>query len=146
MLNKSSEDKQADARLEQVLEAIKKEDKKALKSLFSKKALEEAEDIDSRIEYLFTLIQGEVEIWERDALSSYESIGGGKRSESIQSWYTVTTDTYEYKFFLLDYSVDTINPDNAGLYTLRAIKAEDEKTQFTFWQDMAIAGIYMPEK
>ena len=37
-------DEAADARLEQVLEAINNEDKDALKSMFSQTALEEAED------------------------------------------------------------------------------------------------------
>ena len=62
------------------------------------------------------------------------------------SWYTVTTDKEKYKFFVIDYTKDTINPDNAGLYTLRVIKAEDEYTQFAPWQDMQIAGIYKPEE
>jgi len=35
-----------------------------------------------------------------------------------------------------------MNPDNAGLYTLRVIKAEDEETEFGYWQDMVIPGIY----
>jgi len=44
--------------------------------------------------------------------------------------------------FLLEYTVDTKNPDNIGLYTLRIINAEDEETQWGSWQKMKIPGIY----
>lgn len=49
-------------------------------------------------------------------------------------------------FFLIDYTVDTINPDNEGLYTLRVIKAKDEDTEFGFVEDMTIPGIYIPDE
>ncbi len=49
-------------------------------------------------------------------------------------------------FFVIDYIKDTMNPDNAGLYTLRVIKAEDKETEFGYWQDMCIPGIYKPEQ
>ncbi|MDF2588028.1 MAG: hypothetical protein K0S41_1869, partial [Anaerocolumna sp.] len=45
-LNLGSEEKQADARMQQLIEAIQEQDKDGLKSLFSQKALIEAEDID----------------------------------------------------------------------------------------------------
>ena len=78
MLNNSSEEKKADARLEQVLDAIKNQDKAALKAMFSNKALVEAEDINGSIDYLLTFVQGKIESWERDRLSSGESMGGAK--------------------------------------------------------------------
>lgn len=146
MLNNSSEDKKADARMEQVIEVTKNQDKESLKNLFSTKALDEAVNIDAGIDYLMNLMEGEIISWERDTLSSHESIEYGKKSEFIRSWYTVTTNVGVYDFFFLDYTVDTINPDNAGLYALRAVKAEDREKHFTYAQDMAIAGIYIPEE
>lgn len=139
-----SEEKKADARIEQILDAIKNEDREGLKSLFSKQALDEAKDFDSEIDYLFDFVQGDVDSWERDKWSSDESIDKGKNSEMIRSWYTVNTHKEKYMFFIIDFTEDTINPNNAGLYTLRVIKAEDRDTQFTYWQDMQIAGIYRP--
>lgn len=61
-------------------------------------------------------------------------------------YFTVKTDKDEYRFFLMDYSIDTINPDNEGLYTLWVIKKADEDTQFTNWTNMEIAGIFKPEE
>jgi hypothetical protein len=57
----------------------------------------------------------------------------------------VTTDKDKYVFFIIDYIKNTIYPDNTGLYTLRVIKEEDKETQLGYWQDMEIAGIYIPK-
>ncbi|NLL05844.1 MAG: DUF5104 domain-containing protein [Clostridiaceae bacterium] len=142
----SSEDKKADARMEQILSAIKDQDRKTIKELFSKQAVNESNDFDSGIDYLLSFFQGNVKSWERDKWSSGESIEHGKKSVMLRSWYTVETDIDKYMFFIIDYAEDTINSDNAGLYTLRVIKAEDKDTQFTYWQDMELAGIYKPKE
>lgn len=139
-------DKKADERLEQLLKTIKNKDKDAFKAIFSKQALSEANDFDGCTEYLFEFFQGGVESWKRDRFTSETSSESGKKSVMLVSWYTVVTDKDKYMFFLIDYTKDTINPDNAGLYTLRVIKAEDKETQFTFWQDMKLAGIYKPKE
>ena len=44
-----------------------------------------------------------------------------------ESFYTVNTDKQKYLFFL-ENTVDTDRHDNVGLYTLRVVKAEYEKT------------------
>lgn len=142
-----SDDQIADKRLEQVIKAIKNQDRDALKATFSKQALAEADDFDGHMDYLFEFFQGEVK--------SYDNGGGvtvdgdyeyGKRTKEVKSFYTVITDKQTYVFFLLDYPVNTINPNNTGLYSLRIIKAEDKKTQLTSWQKMKIPGIYKPEE
>lgn len=142
----TSEDKQADFCMEQILDALKNQDKDALKKLFSEQAVSEAKDFDGNIDYLFEFFQGEVKSSKQDKWSSDEEIDYGKESDMLRAWYTVTTDKNQYIFFIIDYTTDTINPDNAGLYTLRVIKAEDKETQLTYWQDMQIAGIYEPEQ
>lgn len=140
------EEKAAKARMKEILAAIKDKDKEAMKALFSKKALDEANDFDEGVDYLFDFFQGDVQSWEIDAWSSGESIERGKKSIMLRTWYIVTTDKEKYMFFVIDYIKDTMNPDNAGLYTLRVIKAEDEETEFGYWQDMCIPGIYKPKQ
>lgn len=119
MLIFDDSDKKADARMEQLLEIIKNKDKDTLKAMFSKKAVNEANDIDSDIEYLFEFFQGNVDSWEQDRFTSGTSSEYGKKSIKLVSWYTVATDKGKYIFFVIDYSKDTINPDNKGLYILR---------------------------
>lgn len=139
-------DKISDTIFEEILLAIENKDQKAIKELFSKEALAEADDIDASIEYLFNLFDGEVISWERDTLSSSESIRNGKESLLIQSWYTVTTENGKYLFLLLNYDVNTIEPKLKGLYTLHAIDDADENAVWTTWQDMKVPGVYRPKE
>lgn len=139
-------DKIADARLEQIINDLLNSDKDSLKALFSKKALNEANNFENNMEYLLVFFRGKVIEWKRNAFSAPEKIENGKESLELQSVYTVTTDKDKYMFFIIEYNKDTFNPDNIGLYTLRVIKAKDEDTQFTYWQDMKIPGIYKPKQ
>ncbi|SHL12878.1 protein of unknown function [Anaerocolumna jejuensis DSM 15929] len=136
----------ADKKIEQLIEVIKNEDKDELESMFSEKALNETEGFEDSIDYLFDYIQGNIEGWERFRFSGNTSVDNGKKSESLVSWYTVQTDQESYMFFIIDFTIDTINPDNEGLYTLRVIKAKDEDKEFGYVEDMKIPGIYIPKE
>jgi len=137
-------DKKADARLEQILNALSDNDKDALKAMFSKQALSEANDFDENINYLFDFFKGTIKSWERTGFTAPMRTTRGKKAIELISWYTVTTDKDSFSFFVIDYSIDTFNSDNVGLYALRVIKTADEDAEFTYWQDMEIPGIYNP--
>ena len=141
-----ADDQKADARLEQLIKAIDNKDKDAVKDIFSEQALNETEDIDERIEYLFGLMPDKVDSWESSGGLIIETMANhGHIVEEVKSFYRVDSAGQEYMFFLLDYTIDNKNPGNVGLYTLRVIRAEDEETHYTYWQDMVMAGIYKPE-
>jgi hypothetical protein len=131
----------ADARFEAVLATIKDADRDGIKSLFSKKALAQATRIDTEVDDLFNLIQGDVISWERTRLESDEYVRYVMESRTIQSWYCLTTAEDTYLFFLEDNETDTRDPDNQGLHALRAFTAEDNAEQSTYWQIMKVAGI-----
>lgn len=76
----------------------------------------------------------------------HKMLSKGKTTNMIRSWHILTTTEGEYHFFLLDYNIDEVNSENVGLYALRAAKMEDVESQFTYWQDMKIPGIYKPEE
>lgn len=137
-----SEPKRADARMEQIISAIKDKDKEALQSLFSKKALDDADDFGDGVNSLFNFIQGDIESWERDGFASDESMGGGKRSWMIRFGFDVKTDEGVYRLFVIDYNIDTINPDNQGVYMLELIENYGER-ELDSWQDRMRAGIYI---
>lgn len=141
-----TDEEKGNKKMECILDSLKNEDREALKSIFSPKALEDAEDFDGSADYLFSFFQGDVESWQknRGPFSSMSKDHQCRRVEII-SFYEVNTDLQKYLFFLLDYPIDTYDPDNVGLYSLRVIKAEDEETEFGNWQDMKIPGIYKPK-
>ena len=136
-----SDDIQADARVEQIISAIKDTDKNALKSLFSKKALDEAVGFDNDVDYLFELLQDEIESWKRDGCSSDESTRYGKRTLMIRFAIDVNTDKDVYRFFVIDYATDTIDPDNQGVYMLEVRLADSPNTGS--WQERMRAGLYI---
>ena len=136
-----SEDKKADVRMEQIISAIKDKDKEAMKSLFSKKALEKDDDFDNKLDKLFKFFQDDIKTYARDGWSSDESIDGGKRSLMIRFAINVNTDKEVYRLFVIDYNMDTINTDNEGVYMLEVRLADSPNTGS--WQDRMRAGIYI---
>jgi len=136
-------------RLEKILEALESKNKQAMTSLFSKQALDEANDFDAHMDYLFEFFQGEVEShgWNRNTGGPITDgrYDGGNKMKELKSWFDVVTDKESYIFFLLDYPVDTFDSNNVGLYSLRVVKTSEEDT-LTYWTDMKIAGIYKPEE
>jgi hypothetical protein len=155
ILNSSNDDEQAVARLEQVIKATKNKDKKALKSVFSKQTLEQADDFDNCMDDLFDFFQGEVNSWKKSSGPTvFESNDHGHKNKKVSSYYYVNTDKQKY-FFLLEYCpVDTDYPNNIGIYLLLVVKAEDrekiydgdQKILYDGNKDIPRTGIYMPIK
>ena len=139
--------KKADKRLEEIIEFINKKDKNALKEIFSEQALNEASDIDERIDYLFEFVQGEIKSWEVISHgSSTDSIDHDKREKTSMSWYYMNTDNQKFLIAFLEWLIDTENPENVGVYMLQVIKAEDKEQFKGFGPSTRYAGIYKPEE
>ena len=135
---------QADARMEQVFDEIKQQNKDGLKELFSEKAIDEAENINIEIDDFLSFVQGEVVSWNRDdSPIVYDIVEQGSKSKQLITWYTLNTEKQNYLVLLVDYPIDTINPENAGLYSIRILKAEDENKLTGFIEDWVVPGIYI---
>jgi hypothetical protein len=139
-------DTRAKKLFEQLLELIKAGDGEAVKSLFSERALSEAEDFDDNTERLFAFFQGEVVSWEQHGFEGGISNEYGKKSENYNAWYPVTTDEDEYIFFIVMHTRNDFDPDMEGMYTLRILKAANKETQFIYNGLMEIPGIWVPEE
>jgi hypothetical protein len=155
MLNKDNNEKKAEAILVHVIEAIKNQDKDAMRAMFSKQAADDADDFDGGVDHLFGFIQGEIDSWEKlDGPTVFESNNYGHKTKEVSSYYYVNTDKQKYFFLLRDYPVDTDNPDNIGLYMLLVVKAEDEekiydgdkKILYDGEKKISHVGIYIPIK
>lgn len=147
-MQKTSNQK-AENRLEQIINGIQNHDGDALKALFSVNAIKESKDIDECINYMFEYFQGTIQSysWGDNTIGPISdiSVNHGKKKVELKSWFSVITDEEKYMFFTLDYPQDTFDSDNVGLYTLRVVKECDKDTQMTYWQDMKIPGIYIPQ-
>jgi hypothetical protein len=134
----------ADTRMEQLFNATKQRNIDDFKKMFSKKAINEAENINIEIDDFLSFVQGEVVSWNRDdSPTVYDVVEQGSKSKQLITWYTLDTDEQNYLVLLVDYPIDTINPENAGLYSISILRAEDENKLVGTWEDLAIPGIYI---
>ena len=121
-------DKQiANERFEALIDAIQTQDVNALKSLFSKNALKEAEILDESIRHLFDYFQGE--------LVSYNNWGGpgvkaemeyGDCQEVYDATYDFETTQDKYRLWMEIITVDTTDADKVGIRSLYIIRFEDD--------------------
>jgi len=153
MLKVDTDEQKADDLLEDVIDAIERQDKEALIEIFSKQAINDTTDSASSAENLFDFFQGDVESWEKSSGPTvYESTNNGSNIKEVSSYYFVNTDKQKYFFLLRDYPADAENPDNVGLYMLLVVKAEDrekiydgsQKILYDGEQKLSHAGIYLP--
>jgi hypothetical protein len=155
MLNKDNDEKKAENVLTHVIDAIKNQDIDALKKIFSKQAVGDADDFDDEVDSLFRFIQGKINSFEKTSGPTvFESNDHGRKKKEVSSYYYVKTDSQKYFFLLKNYPVDTENPDNVGLYMLLVVKAEDKndiydgdkKILYDGDKKISHAGIYIPIK
>lgn len=140
-----SDESLADNRMEQFFCAVKNQDRESINGLFSKKAYNEAENFDKSIDDLFDYIQGDCVYWGVDGSPVvYDSVENGKKTKQLMTWYYLNTDEQKYFVFIVDYPIDSIDPENEGIYTLMIIKGEDENRLVGAMEDWVKPGIYIP--
>jgi len=138
----------ADARLEDVIEAIEKKDTGAIKELFSKKALDEAEDFYAKADILFNIFQDGVELWSFGSGQVNTHYYYGTEETNARHTYIITSGGNEYMFFLYEITANTENPDEVGLYMLQVFTPEEEEraTQFDWGDGKLYPGIWLSDE
>ena len=131
-------DKKADTRFEQILDFIKNQDKDGLKKIFSKQALFTTDNFDDSLDTLFNYIQGRVQSWEKTGTyggKDEKNVNGtSNRKKQIDSTYIFTTDEQEYRVAIYEFTIDTANPDNVGVYSFCIISSEDDQySESRYW-------------
>jgi len=125
----------ANESFDQVLYAIQTQDATMLKSLFSEKAIIDAEDFDENIIDLFDFFKGEVlsyDGWAGPATSA-RSDGEGHYQEKFQSTYDVKTTESIYRFAIREYVIDTKDLDILGIYSLYIMNGENSDLNIAYW-------------
>ena len=140
------QESRANTGIQKIIDALNAKDREAVKAAFSSSALDETGDIEDGIDYLFALIPDEILDYAVNTHGENESIKHGHRTVVANANYTISTEFGKYVFYLMEYTIDTDMPENIGIYALRACKKEDKEQYFTYWEDMQIAGIYVPDE
>lgn len=133
------DDRQADARMEQIVGAINDRDAGAIKAMFSSRAQADATNLDDGVEYFLSFFASDDVSWERETVSGDLSSKPGGKSELLRAFYKVTVQGEQYRLYFADFTVnDLIDPENVGLYALGITPwTEGPKTgeakAFQFW-------------
>lgn len=114
----------SDQMVEDIAAALDAGDADALKSLFSKTALDEATDIDQQISVLLQFYQGKKQSFEGDASSSTHTKYGEDIEKQFIGQYQLTTDKETYRIIYHYNVIDKENPDKVGLSLLEVVTDE----------------------
>lgn len=129
----------ANARFDQILTACKNQDEVALKEMFSKKSIDEAEDMDGSIRALLDFFQGEMVSYDDwgvlGADAGKNDDGTGRNWKRLRSTYDVETSEQKYRFAIEEFTVDTADPDNVGIRSMYIIEAGNSDLEFAYWGD-----------
>ena len=139
------DDRQALHTFEQIVSAIEAQDKTALKNLFSQNAQKEAEGLDESIDAFFSLFEGEEISFEQDvSILSEKEVDEGKKRKMLQAPYEINTDSQKFYAVVLEYVVDTFEPDNVGIECIYIIHADKwESTSIYRGDGKWIPGIHI---
>lgn len=151
MLNKASDEDIANEKLGKIIDYIENKDEEGLKSMFSKRALDETEDFSESAGLLFSFFEGEMVSWENDSGPHVrKSSNYGEVIKEVDSYYHVETDKETYFFLINDFQIDDSNADNEGVNMLLVVLAENELDIFEegiLYKDgeaITPPGIYLP--
>ena len=142
-------DKTADARMEEMFEIIKSSDKDGLKAVFSKQALTDANDFDGNLDAVFNYIQGDIQSWEGTGTyggtDEKNADGKGNRRKEAESTYILITSEQKYEIAIYEFTIDTANPDNVGVYSICIINKNDKQDPEVRYWGSGDAGIIIGE-
>lgn len=137
---REDDDKSEDMK-KSIIDALDKQDAEALKGLFSEYALENAEDLDEKIEELMEFYSGSDEAIEGGMRSSE----GGKYYEDwiLNSVYTLKKNGQEYELRIVTIPMDKKEPDKVGLYLIEVMTEEAKPEGFKWRNEDDAPGIYV---
>ena len=112
----------SNGRMDQIVDLLGRQDAEGLRSLFSPRALADAEDLDEGMEDAFAAFAGELDWASGNNFTPAEFTS----SESKGDYWKFFTpfcadfaDGRQYQVYFLEYVENTADPDLVGLYSLR---------------------------
>lgn len=112
-----------------IVDALNAQDAAALKGMFTEYARTEySAQIDEGLEYLLSVFPDGDLTWGEAAGGSAvcERIQGDARTVLLPTYYTVRSGGVDYRLFFADFTQNTIDPDNVGIYAIGAEVARVE--------------------
>ena len=120
----------AQEKIEQVLDAVEKKDSASLTALFSKYGIDNAESFEKSVEELFNYFEGTIETYEDAVVPFVEGMEEKKQKQEMrlmQSTCEIKTTKHIYHLAIRFYAINTYNPEQIGIESLYIIKADEDK-------------------
>ena len=111
-----------------IVAALNAKDAGALKNMFTEYARAEfSAQIDEGLEYLLSVFsKGEVTWGEAPGGSAVcEHTEGDEKTVLLPTYYTVRSAGVDYRLFFADFTENTIDPENVGIYAIGAVPAAE---------------------
>jgi hypothetical protein len=111
-------------RMSQIVDALNAHNALELKGMFTDYARAEySTQIDDGLDYLLSLFPDGDVMWKEDQGGSavYKRIDGDKKTVLLQTFYFVSSGGVDYRFFFADFTENSIDPDNVGVYAIGAV-------------------------
>lgn len=140
----------ADLKCDEIVQCLEAGDKRALKRLFSKEALENATDIEEGCKYIINEYSGKFESKERTRYHSQTMYDRGKHSRETYVDYKIITSKETYHLSIYYWPTNTIMPTKEGLYRIILLPFADTSEDSVLSQQNEPkidnqAGIYNPD-
>ena len=139
-----SDEAQAEATRQSIIDALEAKDAEGLKALFSKYAIDNAVNLDEKIEELIAFYPGCNGGFD-GTYNTHEGSDRGVQTKVLNGTYTVINDGQEY---YLNFTIQRRNdkePDKVGLHLVEVI-TEDTMPEGFKWKDEEDApGVYVLE-
>lgn len=144
-----SEEEMSNQIMQEISHALDKRDAKEIKELFSRHAIEEAENLDQQIKDVLEFYQGDTVSFEGFSSSQTHSGAEGEEKEFI-GHFILVTDKAKYEIRYDHKPIDDSNPEETGLRKLEIVKEsiyrdEDgvKREDFSWQYHEKGPGIYM---
>ena len=138
------DDRVIDNKMKQFVKALENQDKDTLKSMFSKRVLDEVEDFDEKLDLLSVFIGEEDLSWNRTGGPGTEEgindDGTGRIWKEIFATYDIETSERSFHASIKICSKDK-SSDAIGIISFCIIRAEDWIEEYNYWGDLDVPGI-----
>jgi hypothetical protein len=138
--------READGMAVKIASALDAKDKEALRSLFSPKALAEADDLDEGLAYIFEAYRGRPQSFGTSGNEIHDHYGAPGRTKTILGYYYIDTEAMKYILYFEYQVIDKQDPKAVGLTCVKLFELDkwsrDEARRES--SSYGRAGIYHP--
>ena len=125
-------DKAANDSCAQIVEAMKKQNTVALKSLFAPDVQDDIDTLEQDIDALFNFIQGDITSFSQASTLYDYTQNHGERTRIIRPSFSIETSTNIYYMSFKECIIDTQNPHNIGISSIYVVDAAVWNSEYVY--------------